>query len=63
MHGRILEQRIGQRLLAAVHFLERTALRRDGDAAYESGIFHREETLGDHEIQQYRQRQRAERDP
>ena len=50
----VLEDHRGQRLLAARHRGEGHRLRRLGDGLDETGVLHREEALGDEDVEEDR---------
>ena len=50
-HGRIFEHDVGQRLLPLRHRRERDRLRRLRDALDGARVLHREEALGNHDVE------------
>ena len=61
--GQALDRRIGQDdlgqlLLSLGHGLEADGRRRLRDALDDAGVLHREEALGDHDVEEHRQHQR-----
>ncbi len=57
----IVQDHVGQRALALAHRVERHALRRLGDGLDQAVVLHREEALGDQDVEHDRQHDGAER--
>ena len=54
LHRRVSQDHLRQRLLAFGHGGERDGLRRLGNAQDDAGVLHREEALGNDDVEQHR---------